>query len=352
MSVASADLAKLYPLDSLRSEHLEHLAREAESFEAGKGEVLFSAGDFDEHTLYLVSGQVLGSYPDGKTKGVSSDSLQSRYPLGDLQPRRFTAKVESMSATLIKLDRRYTEKMIAWDQLTRTQGFRHYDTEPDSNRWVFRLLQSRALQKMPTANIERMFTRFEEVNVKSGQVIVREGDEADYFYVIKDGAASVSKHLDGTESVVAYLVRGDSFGEDALLSNSTRNATVTMIKDGRLMRLSNRDFGEVLKPPVVDWLSPGQASIQVRKGAVVVDVRLEAEHGERAIKGSINAPLYRLREAAADWERDRPYIVYCNTGERSAAAAFILAKLGFEVYAIQGGLSGMLRQLDKQAAPK
>ena len=92
-------------------------------------------------------------------------------------------------------------------------------------------------------------------------MLIREGDAAEYFYVIKDGAASVSKQLDGTESVVAYLVRGDCFGEDALLSNSTRNATVKMMQDSRLMRLSKRAFEEVLKPPVVEWLTPGQASL-------------------------------------------------------------------------------------------
>ncbi|MCB1568177.1 MAG: rhodanese-like domain-containing protein, partial [Xanthomonadales bacterium] len=41
-------------------------------------------------------------------------------------------------------------------------------------------------------------------------------------------------------------------------------------------------------------------------------------------------------------------IVYCNTGERSSAAAFILTRMGFDAYALQGGLFGMLRQQEKQ----
>jgi len=73
------------------------------------------------------------------------------------------------------------------------------------------------------------------------------------------------------------------------------------------------------------------------------------EHAERAIKGAINAPLYTLRESVSDFDRSKRYIVYCNTGERSAAAAFILSKLGFQVFALHGGLSGMIRQLEKQA---
>jgi rhodanese-related sulfurtransferase len=253
---------------------------------------------------------------------------------------------------VLRLDRRFVEKIITWDQLSRSENFRHYDAEPGANRWVYRLLQNRALHKMPTGNIERMFMRFEQIEVKAGDVIVREGDAADYFYVIKDGTCAVSKRTDQGDAVVAYLVRGDTFGEDALLTNSTRNATVTMKTDGKLMRLSSRNFTEVLKPPVVDWVTPGQASILVRQGALVVDVRMPEEYEERAVKGALNVPLYVLREKAQEFERGRKVVVYCNTGERSAAAAFILGKIGVPVFALQGGLSSMVRILEKQAAEK
>ena len=350
MGVEQKDLAGLYPLDSLRPETLAQLAGEASESEYARGETLFRAGDLDSDTVYLLQGEITGEYPDGRVKKVSADSLQGRYPIGDSQPRRFTATITSAKARVVRLDRRYTEKIIAWDQLSRSQDFRHFDPSPEGNRWVFRLLQSRAFHKLPTGNIERMFQRFEEIEVRNGAVIVREGDTADYFYVIKEGNASVSKYLDGVESVVAYLVRGDCFGEDALLSNTTRNATVKMMQDGRLMRLGRKPFEEVLKPPVVEWLTPGQASLLTREGAVVVDVRMPTEHEQRAIKGAINIPLFRLREDAAEqFERDRKYIVYCNTGERSAAAAFILTKLGFDVYALQGGIAGMMRQVGAAA---
>lgn len=350
MSVQTADLAKLYPLESLRPENLEQLAREASTEEFGRGTVLFKAGDTDEHTLFVLAGRVRCEYPDGKVKETDASTIQGRYALGDMQPRRFTATVDSISATIVKIDRRYMEKIICWDQLSRSENFRHYDPSPESNRWVFRLLQSRVMHKLPTANIERMFQRFEEMEVRSGTVVVREGEPADYFYAIKDGAASVSKSLETGDSVVAYLVRGDTFGEDALLANTTRNATVTMIKDGKLMRLAERAFAEVMKPPAVDWLTPGKASILARQGAVILDVRMPEEFAQRAIKGAINTPLYTLRETVSEYDRSRKYIAYCNTGERSAAAAFILGKLGFEAYALQGGLAGMIRQMDKREA--
>ena len=319
MSVDVSDLAKLYPLDKLRVENLEQLAREAVAEELGRGSVLFQAGASDDDTIFLLAGRVRGDYPDGKTKEIDASTLQGRYALGDLQPRRFTATVVSFTATLIKIDRRYMEKIQTWDQLSRSETFQYYDPSPDANRWVFRLLQSRALHKLPTGNIERMFQRFEEIPVRAGDVIIREGEEADYYYAIKDGAASVSKSLETGNSIVAYLVRGDTFGEDALLANTVRNATVTMIKDGKLMRLAKKAFDEVLKPPIVEWLTPGMASIMARQGAVVLDVRMREEFEQRSIKDAVNTPLYTMRETVSEFDKTKKYIVYCNTGERSAA---------------------------------
>jgi rhodanese-related sulfurtransferase len=48
---------------------------------------------------------------------------------------------------------------------------------------------------------------------------------------------------------------------------------------------------------------------------------------------------------------DKPVIVYCNTGERSAAAAFVLTRAGYsQVSAMHGGLSAMLRLIAQQQA--
>src|SRR5207342_1105156 len=141
-----------------------------------------------------------------------------------------------------------------------------------------------------------MFQRFEEAYVKPGEVIMREGDAPDNFYVIREGTAAVSKILDGSPQVVAYLREGDIFGEDALLANAPRNATVRMLQGGRLMKLSRDAFNAVLKPPMVSWVLPQQAASMVQDGVKLVDVRMPEEFSLRAIHGASNIPLYRLRE--------------------------------------------------------
>jgi CRP-like cAMP-binding protein len=350
MPVPATDLARLFPLESLRQETRDQLAREASVSDYSRGENVFEAGDLDDDTVYLLDGELRCNYPDGRSVAHVASAPHGRYSLNDAVPRRFTAKVVSGKARVMRIDRRYLEKLITWDQLSRDENNRHYGTGPGGNNWVFRLLRSQAFARLPTGNIEKMFQLFEPVNVKPSEVVMREGDAPDNFYVIREGAASVSKYLDGAPQVVAYLREGDTFGEDALLSNLPRNATVRMMQGGVLMRLSREAFEAVLKPPMLSWVLPSEAAKLAQLGAVLVDVRMPEEHAQRSIDGSINVPLYRLREdIAGALPSGSRVVVYCNTGERSAAAAFVLKRLGYDVSALHGGLGAMLRLMAANA---
>jgi CRP-like cAMP-binding protein len=105
-----------------------------------------------------------------------------------------------------------------------------------------RMLQSDAFIKLPPADIQRLLQTLRSVPVSAGDVIIRQGDEGDYFYIIKEGSCSVTRLAsgEGWDVPLAELGKGDCFGEEALVSDATRNATVTMLTDGTLMRLSKR----------------------------------------------------------------------------------------------------------------
>jgi CRP-like cAMP-binding protein len=344
MAIAVAELSKLFPLDALRPETREQLAREAAVTEYRRGEAVFRAGDIDEDTVYLIEGELRCEYPDGRVVAHVAGTGHGRYSLNDAVPRRFTAIVVGSKARVLRLERRYVEKIITWDQLSRDPSYRFRDSTAEGNAWVFRLLRSHAFIKLPTGNLEKMFQRFVEVPVKPSEVVMREGDAPDNFYVIRQGTAAVSKMLDGAPQVVAYLREGDAFGEDALLANAPRNATVRMLQGGELMKLSKTDFEAVLKPPLVSWVLPAEAARLVKEGARLLDVRMPEEFAQRAIHGAANVPLYRLREEMpALVPAGGRVVVYCNTGERSAAAAFVLNGLGYTVHALHGGLTAMLR---------
>jgi rhodanese-related sulfurtransferase len=89
----------------------------------------------------------------------------------------------------------------------------------------------------------------------------------------------------------------------------------------------------------------------VQEGVKLLDVRMPEEFALRSIHGASNIPLYRLREdMPGQLAEGGRVLVYCNTGERSAAATFILNSMGYDVSALHGGLGAMLK-VQSAAAP-
>ncbi len=74
-------------------------------------------------------------------------------------------------------------------------------------------------------DLERLRNEVTLVHAKAGDVVFHEGDEADAMYLIRLGQVKVSQHAPGGERTLAYLTKGDWFGETGLLRGSTRNAT-------------------------------------------------------------------------------------------------------------------------------
>lgn len=71
---------------------------------------------------------------------------------------------------------------------------------------------------------------------------------------------------------------------------------------------------------------------------MVLDIRSEAEHAGGHIEGSLNIPLPRLEERIGELPADRPVVVHCEGGYRSAIGASLLQKLGRQhVYDLVGG---------------
>ena len=186
----------------------------------------------------------------------------------------------------------------------------------------------------------------EAVAYKNGDAVIKQGEEGDYFYIISSGKCQVVRETPNKPEGVplATLNEGDSFGEEALISESKRNATIRMATDGTLMRLSKEDFNTLLKEPLMKTVTFEQAKEMVAKGAQLLDVRLPNEYEKWNIKGSVNMPLYFLRNKIDTLEESRQYIVACDTGRRSSSAGYILSERGFDAYILEGGLQQAMPQ--------
>lgn len=331
-------LRDLIPLSSLSDKHFTDVSANMAVTTVNAGEYLFGAGDSDNHSVYLLDGEISFLDTSGRVTGmVASGTEPARYPLANQQPRLVSARA-TIKSVIVSIDSTLLDVMLTIDQSVEPRAaIISTNTGED---WMTRMLQSEAFIKIPPADIQRLLNRLESVPVRSGDVIIKQGNEGDYFYIIREGTCSVTRqaHNEDWSVPLAELSSGDCFGEEALVSDARRNATITMLTDGNLMRLSKQDFLELLKKPLVHYIDYKQASAMVSDGDVWLDVRLADEYANYALGDSINIPLSDVRDQATELPSNRKYIICCDTGRRSAAAAFLLSQRGFEVCVLDGGL--------------
>ncbi|UCC55951.1 MAG: SUMF1/EgtB/PvdO family nonheme iron enzyme [Gammaproteobacteria bacterium] len=343
-------LQDLVPLNALSEARFAEVFRKITIEEVRKGRYLFRKGDRDNESIYLLDGKI--NLVDGNRKVLSEVEAGtdiSRYPIANQQPRSLTARAVTKTV-IARIDSGLLDVFLTWDQSSSTEVTEI--SADDNEDWMTRILQSEAFIKIPPAIIQRLLMKMESYPVRAGKAIIKQGDEGDYFYTIHKGQCAVTcqEKPDGEIIKLAELSDGDSFGEEALVSDARRNATVTMLTDGILMRLAKQDFAELLKKHLINNINFATACEMVDAGAVWMDVRSPDEYEAVSLEDSVNIPLADLRGEIPELVFNVKYIIYCNTGRRSASAAFILCHKGFDVYVLKGGLNGMNQDVEEETA--
>lgn len=332
-------LKKLVPLNALGADRLHELAEKADIENASPSRVLFKRGDTDAKTYYLLSGEIEVQLANGQNVLIKADTPAALHPLLDARPRPATAVIKS-HATLLVIDTSLFEILVNYDQ---KQKYEVSEIQAHSEAdWLTRFLQSLSAMNIPVKNIEHLMRRMQEQPVRAGETVIRQSDvDSQHYYVIKEGRCVITKHATTTDKTpirIAELSAGVGFGEEALLADQPRSASVTMLTDGTLMRLTKADFTQLIADPALHYVTYQQAQQMAQAGALWLDTRNSAEHRERTINGSVNIPLAALRSKIKELNTYGKYIAFCDTGNRAAAAAFLLRQMGFSAYVLSDGL--------------
>ncbi|MEO7294697.1 MAG: MFS transporter [Candidatus Limnocylindria bacterium] len=118
-------------------------------------------------------------------------------------------------------------------------------TELDPER--MRLMEHPIFSGLPAARLEAAARQLVEVPVRAAAAIVRQGEPADRFYLIREGRVTVTQTTDaGDEMHLRELGPGDVFGEIGLLRGTPRTATVTATTDGTLLALEADAFRDLV----------------------------------------------------------------------------------------------------------
>jgi rhodanese-related sulfurtransferase len=342
-------LKQLDPLSSLPATRLQELAGLCLIESVGRNLDPFRLRSIAGQSVYLVRGELALAYGQGISEVIVGGSAEARYALG--KRRMFNSAKAVTDVQLIRIDDDLLDVMLTWDQLAAQEqvGAQQPSAERPSGgaNWgamsgLFGInnLRFGAFSQLPPAHIDELLRRFERVEAKKGEVIIREGAEGDYYYLVESGRCHVERMIGGVSMTLAELKSGDTFGEEALVSEAKRNATVTTKTDCSLLRLSKQDFNALLREPLLRGINMEQAQQKVLGGAEWIDVRYMSEYQYDRLSGAVNIPLSEIRDAFGVLDIDKEYVVYCQSGRRSSAAAFLLAQRGYNVYYIVGGLWG------------
>ena len=340
-------LKKFSPLDGLKRDNLAALARKVQVRELSPQQLMFKEGDTERRTIYVVSGSLELIDDQGKVEEIiEGGSDIARNPVAAIFPRRVTGRARNR-VQYISIDSDLLDVMLTWDQTGsyEVSELKGETEDTGSDDWMTMLLQTKAFHKIPPANIQAIFMRMQQINYKAGDVVLKQGTEGDYFYVLTNGKCLVTRETplnkDGIK--LAELVVGDTFGEEALISDAKRNATVTMTTDGAIMRLGKEDFKRLLNEPMLDWVSMTEAEEIIKNGGKWLDVRLPSEFENDHLNGAINIPLYFIRLKMSTLDENTNYILCCDTGRRSSAGAYILSERGYKAYVLRDGINSVRR---------
>ena len=210
------------------------------------GAVIVREGDDADAFYVLVA---------GRARVLTGSEHGEEVPLGILSPGEGfgeTALLENTTRTatirassdveVLRLDRAVFRALVAQDPRIATSFELHRRRRAVQN---FLRLHS-AFADLPAGALTQLLDGFTSATVAPGDVVIREGDPPGPLYVVEEGRLRAVTQRDGTGATVAYLRRGDFFGELSLLRGHRRQATVEAVTECRLLRLDPGTYNSLL----------------------------------------------------------------------------------------------------------
>jgi len=339
----------------LSFEQITDLLNQSEKLTACPGEILFKEDDRERDHVLLLEGKIEaqrvwsshGAYDQSYTWELDPEKAKGNFAFLSASSRVRARAVTNIVFLQIGADK--VDELVGWNQ--------HFSGEmegnPELSRRMRMIKKIGVFHHMPLINVITAFKKMVLIDVGAGDTIIQQGDEGDSYYLIDAGEAEVIRTdpLTDETACVGTLGPGDAFGEEALLQDGYRNATVNMVTPGKLLKLDKTSFNELLKSSVVREVMPDQALELVKGGSAVwLDCRYAKEYEESRISGTLFAPLDQIRSNMVDLDPKRTYVVYCRSGRRSQAAAFLLKERHINAVSLHGGIKSWPYEVDTSPA--
>jgi len=317
------------PLHELDHDRLSELAESSPLLSFKKGQPL-AAGIEKKHIVYLLAGSVERAPNSDSAEIIKADSERARQPI--LAPGNRNRVIAQSNVEVLCIDAELLDLLLNWGDGNGLE-VDEIDTG-DSAGWLNTLMQSEAVLSLSPASIQALMGAVQPVEMKADAVIFQQGDRPDYYYIVSSGRCAITRcgPEQGAPVELATLGPGEAFGEEALIANTERSATVRMTEDGLLLCLDQQNFKQLLEQALVHVIDHDRAQSLKAKGAQLLDLR---NSGDFAIDGTgINIPFVELRSRMDELDKEHKYIIMSDDNRASAVAAFLLSQQRFRVHVL------------------
>lgn len=340
-STITVEQAKRFiPLSGLSNVHIEDVLAHSKTIQVPKGRVLFKRNEVATHWYYLHQGSLDLCDADFNVTPIRSGSSTARHPVERHTVHKVSA-VTTADSVFLQVDFKRLELVLTWSQASAslaTDGELGNIKQAETD-WTSNLLLSPVMTKVPAARIQDLLNTFSDVTFNEGDTLFTRGEQGDCFYAIQSGAAHVVRTNDeGEDTLVSVLKTGDCMGEEALIGDASRNATVRIPESCTLMSIDKEQFDDLLVAPDLTYIDKN--AVKKTPDNVLVDVRLAPEYEHQHQDLAINIPLANIRENAEYLSPDQTYIILGEASPRAELAAYLLQ---------QAGLNVVIERLDDQA---
>lgn len=227
-------------LASLSTLQLREFILHSEILVPRPGEVIFNRNDYGNSFFSVLQGSVTIHIEalSGKTRSVVVGSGDFFGEIGLLSGRRRTGTaVADKTCVLVETSRRSMLKLL--------------DSAPGVQRRLDEVGLKRIVRDcfgapLEESQVEHLIQQARSKEYAAGEVLFREGDQADGLYMIRRGSVTVSRQHNGREIVTAYISAGSYVGEMALVSKMPRTATVRAAAPTAVVLLEAERFHAVL----------------------------------------------------------------------------------------------------------
>ena len=330
----TAVISRLRPVNRLPKKAIESLASHAEKVEIAKQCSIIELIRDREFVYYLLDGKLTLFKDESTRESISGQDEVALSPL-DRRTRGFNDLVCADKCVLAKLPWRRLEELLmefAPNELDSSLEVKEILSSTSSD-WMVRLLQSDLLADLPPSAIQEVMSAVEPLEVKKDEIIIRQGDDPDHFYIIETGSYDVVRQTESSARQVqlATLKAGDFFGEEALITGNKRGTSVKASTNGMLLKVHRSTFTKSIVEPTVTRLDADEAYLKFQQtDCQFIDVRERELFEKGSLPRSLNLVLKLLRINSNQLGKEKTYVTVADEPNAAALASFLLRVRGFD----------------------